>query len=381
MYRRSRSNSCHHPGGSGWSHSPDKGGRKIGREEYKFSRKPHEVRSRSPRRKFWREEIKNIRGWREENERRGRRTDRRSVERSSRDGGGSKSSSRCFERSEKKPESDTRLKYSHRKDLSSRADKKRRDSRHDKSRSEGSARRQEKSLLSARSGSLSSDRRGEKSLCAATATREELGKISSQVERSGLDRDLTNTSKKKLDKSKRDSPDNDELVLNISENDIFPELREDCNDNKKVEVEASTKRRSAQNDDDKLAKIGSISKKDIENNFSRRKSKLLVVTDELSPSNISVSESLTSSDTSSDSSSSSPLLDGKDCSLLELEMEVFTTRLKELEWEREQLGREREELQDQELCTRRNIAREVKRKEKLTAELCRLENENKENQG
>lgn len=400
MYRRSRSNSCHHTRGRGRrSHSPDSGGRKHGKEESKFSRKSQEVRSRSPRRNFWREEIKNIRSWKEENERGGERADRRSFERCSRDGGTTKISSRWFQKSneEKPEESDAMQKYSHRKvwpskEISPSSDKKRKDSRNQKSRSESLGKKEEKFLLSGRRGSLSTYRGREKSICINTATRGELGKLSSQVERSGLDRNQTQTPKKNVEMSRRDSPDSDELVLRISEKDIFPELREDWNDNKRVQVEASAKRKSSdQKVNNKPAKIELKNEEDIENTSSSRKSKL--GKDELSPSNISVTKSLTSSDDPSNStSSSSPLLDEKDSntvmarrfSLVELEMEVFTTRLKELEWERKQLRREREYLQGQELCIRRNISKETKKKDKLTAEIIQLENgnkENKENQG
>jgi len=376
MYRRSRSNSCHHIAGRGRrSHSPDSGGGKHGKEDSNFSRKSDQVRSRSPRRNFWREEIKNIRSWKEENERGGKRTDKRSVERSNRDGGGTKISSRCYQSRKKKPEESD----PHSKVASPSSDKKIKDNRNHKARCESVWKKQEKFLLSGRSGSLSSDRRREKSISTSAATRGELGQVSNQVKRSGLGRNQIITSKENVEMSRQDSPDSDELVLRISEKDIFPELRDDWSDYKKVKVEAVAKKKSSDQKDDNK------NKEDIENTSSSRKSKL--VKDKLSPINISITKSLTSSDDSSNSSSSSTLLDEKDCnnamdrmfSMVKLEMEVFTTRLKELEWERKQLRREREDLQGQEASIRRNISKEMKKKDKLTAEISQVENDNKEN--
>lgn len=377
MYRRSRSNSCHHTAGRGRrSHSPDSGGRKLGKEGSKFSRKSDEIRSRSPRRNCWREETKNIRSWKEENERGGERTDRGSVERSNRDGGGTKISSRCYQKSwKKKPEESD----PHSKVASPSSNKKIKDHRNHKARCESVWKKKEKFLLSGRSGSFSSDRRREKSISTSAATRGELGQVSNQVKRSGLGRNQIITSKENLEMSRRDSPDSDELVLRISEKDIFPELKDDWSDNKKVKVEAVAKKKSSDQKDDNK------NKEDNENTSSSRKSKL--VKDKLSPINISITKSLTSSDDSSNSSSSSTLLDEKDCntamdrmfSMVKLEMEVFTTRLKELEWERKQLRREREDLQGQEASIRRNISKEMKKKDKLTAEISQVENDNKEN--
>jgi len=66
-------------------------------------------------------------------------------------------------------------------------------------------------------------------------------------------------------------------------------------------------------------------------------------------------------------------------SLLELKMEVYVTRLKELEWEREQLRKDRVALQGREKSVKKELLSKLQEKEKLRLEKDVLENENKEN--
>eukprot|EP00092_Neocalanus_flemingeri_P016066 GFUD01017390.1.p1 GENE.GFUD01017390.1~~GFUD01017390.1.p1 ORF type:complete len:459 (+),score=139.13 GFUD01017390.1:321-1697(+) len=68
-------------------------------------------------------------------------------------------------------------------------------------------------------------------------------------------------------------------------------------------------------------------------------------------------------------------------SLLEMKMEIYLTRLKELEWEREELRMERQVLKGHKQCVREKLSTRLLDREEMTTKIGHWENENKENSG
>jgi len=200
--------------------------------------------------------------------------------------------------------------------------------------------------------------------------------------------------------------DSEELELSISDKDVFPELRDDCSKNAVAgtafDEDASSTERS-----EKFVSLEIEVRANQNEESSRRSIRLkdgqdAATEDQVHPEAAVVVESdhgfavpgssLLSNESSSSapcvSDSASSLVDGNDSSamernfsLLELKMEVYTTRLKELEWEREQLRKEREVLQGQEQYARRELLSRLQEKERLSVKISQLENEDKENRG
>jgi len=208
--------------------------------------------------------------------------------------------------------------------------------------------------------------------------------------------------------SSKDSADisDDELELRISDKDIFPELRDEQDDresavpdvvrdymNAKATIEncegieikmkqLEDKEESSQ----RSVKLVGDNEKDLEDEkkavspatraseFGQENGTVLMGSyknQESSSSTIPVSSL-------GDEGSSAR---ARNFSLLELKMEVYTTRLKELEWEREQLRKEREVFQDKEVSAKRDLVKSLLEKEEMSVDFNLCEKEDKENKG
>jgi len=207
--------------------------------------------------------------------------------------------------------------------------------------------------------------------------------------------------------SSKDSADisDDELELRISDKDIFPELRDEQDDRESAvpDVDRDDLKAKANVENCEGIKIQMKQLEDKEES-SQRSVKLVDDNDkdlEDEKKAVPVRRApefghgsgtvLIGSSKNEDSSSSTipvPSLSdegssamARNFSLLELKMEVYTTRLKELEWEREQLRKEREVFQDKEVSAKRDLVKSLLEKEEMSVDFNLCEKEDKENKG
>jgi len=322
-------------------------------------------RSKSPRRNSWREEIKDIRSWREDgvervvrvetsrdqyrlgkSEQESKKTSRGSVKHN-------KKVKKCLDLLERKSCFKARIAA----EASARVGKKRKEDLKKNSRSLIS--RKEKHPCNYK-------RRGILKVCEKIkrSTSLEHGKASgvmNQVREELVIREVENTDVKETltqadqEVFVKELVECEELELGINDEDVFPELREEhdeqivivANGNNSENKEPS---KSKIDQGENLAGFCQISfKSNVEEEEQIEIEKSETELPPLSSSGCLIpqvdlgSGTAASGDASNNSSSSQgdSSAMARNFSLLELRMEVFTTRLKELEWEREQLRNER----------------------------------------
>jgi len=378
-------------------------------------------RSKSPRRNSWREEIKKIKSWREDKEIKRTGLEMKISRHRSKEYGEFKNLS---------DESCKKLKKLAKKDCVPRETspcKKRKNRINEPRRL--SNKKERLSLIARRDGSSSSKNIGGSSTSDTSrkefkGTQNKLGKKPDRSSKEDISRRKVNRSCMKVLPSslieertveiRRASCDSgsEELELSISDQDVFPELRDDSSKNAEARTgfdtdASSTEKREKfesfeikiSNNEDEVSSRRSVRLKAGEDAATKdqtnpESASMKPLSPEVAESNQgfvvpgSVLGNESSSSASCVSTSATSLVSGKDnsamersFSLLELKMEVYTTRLKELEWEREQLRKERKDLQGEEQCARRELLSRLQERERLSGKISQLENEDKENRG
>jgi len=372
-------------------------------------------RSKSPRRNSWREEIKQIKSWKDERENREIKFQdiRHDRTRGNRGGRASQRRSKGFKKalipgkkfdllftSGKFPKKDASARLQSKEMSISR--------RLDQKANERKERLTPPSPLALqRRGERLSRWKQEEKLCnikdVVTRRQDETSVEQSQPPAVGcVDRSAAQGS------SSKDSADSDdELELRISDKDIFPELRDEhvvreivvpdvvrdyTKDEAPTEIlKIKRKMLEAKGSSQRGVELVEDNDEDLDEEMKakpaearspvRRVYKFGHEMDAVTMGSSKHGESSSSSSSASIVSHEGSSAMARNFSLLELKMEVYTTRLKELEWEREQLRKEREVFKVKELSVKRDLVKSFLEKETLNVNLHLCEKENRENKG
>jgi len=353
-------------------------------------------RSKSPRRNCWREEIRQIKSWKDERENREIRfEDIRHERKLGNRGRASQMSSKCLK---KTPGKKFNLLFSSKKLLKRDGKLVSREAAISRRLNQQGRERQSPPVaLHRMGGRLNRWRQVKKSSNIVEDVEVGLVTRRKDDERESVEQSqppaVGCVGRAALGTSSKESADvsDDELELRISDKDIFPELRDQQDDRESAVPDVvrdgmkdkPSSQRSVKLIDDndenledvKMAETARAQLPVIGPSKSGHESRTVTK----GSSKHEDSFSSTSSDSNLSDEGSSAM--ARNFSLLELKMEVYTTRLKELEWEREQLRKEREVFQDKELFVKRDLVKSLVLKNHLIANVYMCEKENKENKG